>query len=621
MNPSVSSADSLNESRPGRIRFWLARLSLKQISTTTWIAVAIFLTTLGIFGISPVHQITDSNYSMLLSQSLIEHRTFKLDAYDLPRYPPMDRGYYLSDGPIYQLELANNHLYYHLPPGSSVLSVPFVVVMRLFGLKAANSAGVFDKDGEEWIQIYLAALLTSALAVIFFYTALLLLPPSLSSIVAIGATLGSQAWSTASRGMWTETWSLVLLGLAVLLLLANETAKRTLPPIPLASLLAWSYFVRPTNAIQIAAITVYLLIYYRRFFVPYALTGAAWLAGFIFYSWHNYRRLLPAYYQSNRLHSDTFWTALAGNLISPGRGLLVYVPVLFFVGYLLARFWQYVKYKRLVVLSLAICIAHLVAISNFPHWWGGHSYGPRFTAGLLPWLVLLAIAGLEAFARWRRESESAGQPTRWRRPLTAGVVLLLLSVFIHLRGATNKKTWAWNSSPIGVDEYPAKLWGWGDPQFLAGIFRGHYPLFSPVQSRIDFGTDEAAQYLWFGWAGQHPDFRWSDGKQAALAFGLKPVPTTDCELVLRFAPFLAQSRIPSQRVTIVVNGRIIETVVPTESKVVEYKLLLPQDLLHIQNVVMFDLPDANSPRDFNLGDDTQQYGIALYSMEFNERPK
>jgi hypothetical protein len=616
MNPSVSAGDSLKTPGRRRLEHLLDRVGLRKISPTTWIGVAIFFFTLGVFSISRVHQITDSNYSMLLSQSLLEHRTFKLDAYDLPRYPPMDRGYYISDGRIYQLELANNHLYYHLPPGTSVLSVPFVALMRLFGIRAANPDGTFDQLGEARIQIYLAALLTSALAVIFFYTALLMLPPLLSTIVAIGATLGSQAWSTASRGMWNDTWGLVLLGLTVLFLLANETGKRRLNPILFASLLAWSYFVRPTNAIQILALTAYLFVYHRHYFIPYAVTGAAWFVGFIFYSWHNYHRLLPAYYQSSRLNSDVFWMALTGNLISPGRGLLVYVPVLFFVGYLLVRYWQFVELKRLVVLSLVISVAHLIAISGFPHWWGGHSFGPRLTTGLLPWLLLLAILGLAAFARWRNECEVASKPTHWRRQLIAGGALLILSMFIHARGATNHKTWTWNSSPIGVDEYPAKLWDWRDPQFLAGIFRGHYPKFSPLDGLVDFGTDEGSQYLWFGWTEKQDGFRWSDGKKAALAFGLKPVPTTDCQLELRFGPFLAKSRIPAQRVSIIVNGKILETVTLTENKVADYKLLLPGDLLRIQNVVMFDLPDANSPHDFNLGDDTRQYAIGLYSMRF-----
>jgi hypothetical protein len=35
--------------------------------------------------------------------------------------------------------------------------------------------------------------------------------------------------------------------------------------------------------------------------------------------------------------------------------------------------------------------------------------------------------------------------------------------------------------------------------------------------------------------------------------------------------------------------------------------------------VLFDLPDANSPRDFNLGNDTRELGIALYSMRFVEK--
>jgi hypothetical protein len=62
------------------------------------------------------------------------------------------------------------------------------------------------------------------------------------------------------------------------------------------SLLAWTYFVRPTNAIPIAAITIYLFVYHRRSIVPYVVTGAAWGAGFIAYSWYHFGHLLPGYY-------------------------------------------------------------------------------------------------------------------------------------------------------------------------------------------------------------------------------------------------------------------------------------------------------------------------------------
>ena len=111
------------------------KLRVVRFSNQTWIAIAIFSFTLLVFALSQVRQVTDSNYSMLLSQSLIEHGSFKLDDYALPRLEPMNRGYYTSNGAIYQLELANNHIYYHLPPGTSVLSVPYVALMKLFGIK------------------------------------------------------------------------------------------------------------------------------------------------------------------------------------------------------------------------------------------------------------------------------------------------------------------------------------------------------------------------------------------------------------------------------------------------------------------------------------------------------
>ena len=47
----------------------------------------------------------------------------------------------------------------------------------------------------------------------------------------------------------------VLLGIVVWMLLRQEAKRRQWNPILLATLLAWSYFVRPTNVISIAAIT------------------------------------------------------------------------------------------------------------------------------------------------------------------------------------------------------------------------------------------------------------------------------------------------------------------------------------------------------------------------------
>ena len=52
--------------------------------STATIALIIFVSTLAIFLISRVRQVTDSAYSMMLSQSLLDHRTFTLDHYTFP---------------------------------------------------------------------------------------------------------------------------------------------------------------------------------------------------------------------------------------------------------------------------------------------------------------------------------------------------------------------------------------------------------------------------------------------------------------------------------------------------------------------------------------------------------
>ena len=592
------------------------RFGLVRLPATTWIAVAIFVFASVVFALSQVRQVTDSNYSMLLSQSLIEHGTFKLDNYTFPRLPPMNRRYYTSNGVIYQLELANNHIYYHLPPGSPVLSVPYVALMNLFGIKATNPDGTYNHVGEVIIEVSLAGLLVAALGVIFFYTALLLLPPGWSAVVALGATFGTQAWSTASRALWTDTWGIVLLGLVVLLLLAHETGKRAVNPIVLASLLAWTYFVRPTNAVHIIAITVYIIIYHRQLFIPYALTGAAWFAGFIAYSWHNYRQLLPSYYQSSRLNFSAFWTAMAGNLVSPARGLLVYVPVLLFVVYLLARYWNTVKFRRLVVLSLAISIGHLIAVSGFPHWWGGHCFGPRFMTGLLPWLVLPAILGVEAMLRGRETGQPRGAiaRARYRDQLIMGGALLFISMFINGRGAMSHATWLWNSRPIGVDEHPERLWDWRQPQFMAGWLPHPLPRKFPPATRIDFTTTDADKYIWYGWSGREENFRWTDGREASLVFSLNP--PTDTWLTMKLGPYLEKGKLKQQRVEIKINGRWIDTLEMMEEKPYDYKFLLPKNLLSEKNLLTFVLPNANSPRDLrNDYGDPRKLGIAMYWLD------
>src|SRR5262245_35205765 len=109
---------------------------------------AIFTLALVVFLASPVRQLMDSNYSMLLSQSLLDHHSFTLDGYAVPRYAPKQRRSRVTVGDIYQLEYANGHIYYLYPPGPSLLSLPFVVLFNAGGVSAANPDGSPNPRGE-----------------------------------------------------------------------------------------------------------------------------------------------------------------------------------------------------------------------------------------------------------------------------------------------------------------------------------------------------------------------------------------------------------------------------------------------------------------------------------------
>jgi hypothetical protein len=431
------------------------------------VSISIFGLVLILFLLSPVHQLADSNYSMLLSQSLLQHHSFTLDQYQLPRSEPTKQLFHTSVGTAYQLEYIDDHIYYFWPPGTSILSLPFVALMNVAGISAANPDGTYNPRGEITIQAALAALLMALLAAVFYFTSRFLLTPGWSALLALSTAFGTQVWSTASRALWSETWGILLLGIVVLLIVGQEFRRYALRPALLATLLAWTYFIRPTFCVPIIALTIYLLIYQRRLFLWYAAVGAGWFALLVAYSWYHFHQLLPNYFLVyQHFGITTLGTAFLGNLISPSRGLLVCVPVLFLVGYLLMRYWTIVPLKRLAVLSLIVVLVHLIVVSSHTPWYGGHCFGPRYSTGIVPWLFLL---GLLAIKGWRTAHEKS-QTQRFRRrrtEATVGLTLLVLSVTINALGATDRATWFWNVRPVNVDEQPDRVWDWRHPQFLA----------------------------------------------------------------------------------------------------------------------------------------------------------
>jgi hypothetical protein len=428
----------------------LSARGMLLLQTAIW--AAMFL----LFVASPVLQMNDSQYSMLTAESIIHNHTPDLSGYSIKNYQADLPFNELHGKHAYQLVRTDGRLLYGFPHGTSLLSLPFVALMDVLGISPATGAGRYDLAGEMTDQKMLAALLIASLVVIFFRTSMTLLDWRWSAIIAMGGGLGTQLWSTASRAMWSHTWEVLLGGLVLALMLSAVVYGSSTRPILLATLVSWMFFVRPTGAASVLCVAVFMLVQFRRDFLRFAMTGVVWLFAFLAYSLRIFGTLVPFYYQPSRAQTDSLGLGIFGNLFSPSRGFFIFCPVALAVLFIAFRHRRHLKSQSLALVSLlAICLITLSAAS-FPIWWGGNCYGPRYLTDAVPWLVLLAILGIDAMPAAARTLRSPA--------IAAGALLLAVSIVINAHGAFSFATLDWNEKrPL-----PGVMLDWTRPQFLAG---------------------------------------------------------------------------------------------------------------------------------------------------------
>jgi hypothetical protein len=242
-------------------------------------------------------------------------------------------------------------------------------------------------------------------------------------------------------------------------------------------------------------------------------------------------------------------------------------------------------------------------LAFFPLWWGGHSYGARYTFGLVPWFVLLAILGLRGRLDLARHG-GAQLRTRTGWEATAGVLLLVLSAAIQARGALSPETSKWNYAPDDVDKRQERLWDWRHPQLLAGIVPPPLRMNEPIA----LGAETADAFLRDGWSGREPGFRWTDGPEAGLWFDLD---RADAALLrMELHAYVFPGRLDSQRVEIEVNGRRTGLVTLADHERRVRSIPLADGLLARRNRLRLLLPDAVAPARFG-GRDSRNLGVAV----------
>jgi len=407
-------------------------------------------------------------WSVQISLSMVRQRNTDLDEY---------REAVLS-GPRYVYAIVNGHIYSSYPIGTPLLAAPMVyaidLVMRQLCLAFPRVEGLLRSLRHERVEcvdaaslhgpveIIVASFIVALTTVLMYFIGRQFLSQRHSFLLACVFAFCTPAWSTASRALWQHGPSMLMLATALLILLLARGRPYLAQ---FASLpLAFSFVVRPTNALSIVGLTLYVAVRHRKYLLQYLAWSLLVVVPFVWYNLLLYHSPIPPYFSPQKVGASAhLLEGLVGNLVSPARGLFVFCPVLAF------SIWGMImsakaRHDRLLPLILiGVVVSHWFVISSFPDWHGGHSFGPRYFTDVVPFLVYFMIPVAARF------SETSGSLRNWL--LSLFVLLVAASLLINLNGAVNKATYLWNSVPTDIDKTPRRLWDWTDLQFLRGLSR------------------------------------------------------------------------------------------------------------------------------------------------------
>lgn len=226
-------------------------------------------------------------------------------------------------------------------------------------------------------------------------------------------------WSVASRVLLQHTPSLFFLTGAISLLLCQNQAKRATS----GALLSLAVLSRPTNVFVVAPLALFA---WRRQpkNAPGLLVSALLpVLPFILYFWLYLGTPLSLGqpFPSFGFSGNPF-VGLAGLLVNPSHGLLIFTPIFLFsvVGTWIACR----RPDRSIYPYLAAgAVLQILVYSRWSGWWGGPGFGYRYLLEAVPGLILLVALA------W---SELLQKSIRWR---TVFLVLLGFSAYVQFLGA------------------------------------------------------------------------------------------------------------------------------------------------------------------------------------------
>ena len=290
-----------------------------------------------------------------------------------------------------------NEPYAYFGLGVSLLLLPF------YGLSS-----LLTGDGSRLIVLYGPLVMALTAWVLFRLVRELGASPSRAMAVALVFAFGTLAWHYSTT-IFSEP--LVALGLTAavywLRVYQRDPRRRWLLSAGVAT--AVTLLARWDSVLLIVAplavYAVYQVLRARRGstmlagLVTFGTPLAAILAVNLWYDWLRYGNVFTITTRNALEGSFTtpLWTGLYGLLLSPGAGLIIYVPVLLASAVSLRGFYRHARPEAVLLLSLLT-----LRLLFYARWssWDGRELGPRYLLPLLP-VLLLPLICLPA-RRWIR---------------------------------------------------------------------------------------------------------------------------------------------------------------------------------------------------------------------------
>jgi len=372
-----------------------------------------------------------------------------------------------------------NHLYAFYAPGQALMMAPLYIAGKVAAHHLGLPYDISTLYATRSVDLWLGALL----ALVFYALCCAVgYRKSVASVLTLIFAFATVAWPDAQSALEQTQVNLFVL-LAVLgvwlFIKAGSHARRWL--FLAGSSIGLAVFTRYDALLYVPVFLGFMLaVRWQRFerdhiwsdTAVFAAGAAPWLLGVA--AWNVLRFGSPFL---TGLHEQTlgepFLQGLAGLLISPGKGLLWYLPLIVLLPFAARRF--YARSASLSALFLVLILLPLLFYSNVLYWHGDPAWGPRYLYTAVPYLILPLG---EILMQWRRTGASLK---------TALVMLVLGSIGLNLAAVSVTQWRFWYRLQATLQQQSSAA-DWTGQPFHWGAQHYHYywiPRESPLFIQVD----------------------------------------------------------------------------------------------------------------------------------------